>query len=423
MASIAFAVTVAALSASACSSSGSGANGVSGTTATSGSTGSGASSHASMSGASNASSRASSGASDAGSGSADASAGGDAGHTPADAGAPGDAATGDSGAPGVRIVGRTVAGTAGPRFEWSGVNIAARFTGTQASIELDDQSNRNEFTVVIDGTVQPNLVTQPGTTTYPLATVLPGGTHDVVVWRRTEASYGYTEFLGFTGFSAGGGLVAPPAAPAHKIEIVGDSISCGYGIEGTSSCTSAQLESIENNYLAYGSVAASALGADVVTVAWSGIGVYRNYNEVGPSTNTMPQRYDYAIPTTTTAWDFSQYQPDAVVINLTSNDFSTHGDPGQPYIDAFVAFVKHIRSKYPGAYLFLLIEWRSNGSDSTNDVNAVVSQIEASGDTQIESFDISAAADSSGCQGHPDVAGGHAMGTALAAEMKRVLHW
>jgi hypothetical protein len=330
---------------------------------------------------------------------------------------------GEAGAPGVRIVGRTTAGTAGPRFEWSGASIAARFTGTQVSIELNDGSNLDEFEVVVDGATLPNLVTRAGTTTYPLAAGLANRTHDLLVWRRTEAFYGFTEFVGLTGFSAGGGLLAPPPAPAHQIEIVGDSISCGYGIEGNASCTAAQLESIENNYLAYGSVAARALGADVVTVAWSGIGIYRNYDEVGPSTDTMPQRYDFSIPTDDTAWDFSQYRPQAVVVNLTANDFSTMGDPGQPYVDDFVAFVEHIRSKYAGAYIFLVIGFKDSAADSATDVDAVVSDIRAGGDTNVESFDIRPFINGNGCNGHPDVAGSQAMGAALAAEMKRVLTW
>jgi lysophospholipase L1-like esterase len=329
-------------------------------------------------------------------------------------------ADGGSGAPGVRIVGRTVQGTMGPRFEWPGVSIEARFSGTQVSIQLNDSGNLNEFEVVVDGTTTSNFVTSSGLTTYPLATGLANATHDVLVWRRTESYYNFTEFLGMTGFSSGGALLAPPPAPARRIEVIGDSISCGYGVEGSSSCTNGQLESIENNYLAYGSVAARDLSADVVTIAWSGIGLYRNYNEVGPSTNTMPQRYDFAIPTdTSTTWDFSLYQPQAIVINLTSNDFSTMGDPGKPYIDAFVNFIAHIRSKYPTAYIFCVVEWATSGPD----VDSVVSTVKAGGDTNIESFDIRSFANGNGCQGHPDVAGSKAMGDALAAEIKRVLSW
>jgi lysophospholipase L1-like esterase len=351
-------------------------------------------------------------------------AGKDAGAPDAADGGPGDlldsGLDGASGAPGVRIVGRTVRGTVGPRFEWPGVSIAARFSGTQVSIQLNDSGNQNEFAVVVDGTQVSKIVTSLGQTTYPLATGLVNGTHDVLVWRRTEANYNFTEFVGLTGFSPGGALLAPPPALARRIEVIGDSISCGYGIEGTSSCTSSQLESIESNYLAYGSVAARDLGADVVTIAWSGIGLYRNYNEVGPSTNTMPQRYDFAIPTdTTTTWDFSLYQPQVVVINLTSNDFSTMGDPAQPYIDVFVNFIKHVRSKYPAAYIFCVIEWSTSGPD----VDSVVSTIKTGGDANIESFDIRPFANGNGCQGHPDVAGSKAMGDALAAEIKRVLNW
>jgi hypothetical protein len=95
------------------------------------------------------------------------------------------------------------------------------------------------------------------------------------------------------------------------------------------------------------------------------------------------------------------------------------GDPGQPYIDAFVTFVQHIRSKYPSAFIFLVIEWSTSGPD----VNQVVSTVKTNGDMNIESFDIRSFANGNGCQGHPDVAGSQAMGTALAAEIKRVLNW
>jgi lysophospholipase L1-like esterase len=339
---------------------------------------------------------------------------------PADAGAP----DGGSTAPGVRIVGRTAPGpTGGTLFEWSGTSIVARFTGTQVSIQLNDANNQNEFAVIVDGTVRTKVVTASGQTTYPLATGLASGTHDLVVWRRTEAKWGATEFLGLTGFSAGGGLVAPPAAPDHRIELIGDSITAGVGIEQTGTCSGTELN--ENNYLAYGSVAARALSADVVTIAWQGIGMYRNYNEAAPVAGdpTMPQRYDYSIPSAMTAWDFSKYQPQAVMINLTSNDFSTNGDPGTAYINTYVSFVQHVRTQYPDAYFFLIIEWSNATSDSSTDTNKIVTAVKAAGDSKIEAFDIRPFANGNACEGHPDTTGGQNMGTALANEIKKVLAW
>jgi lysophospholipase L1-like esterase len=365
-------------------------------------------------GAGNSTGGASGGAARAGKGHGGAGSGGAAG---AGTAAMGGMAGGTS-TPGVRVVGRTETGTDGPRFSWPGVSFAARFSGTQASIGLSDAGNANEFEVIVDGMDASTLVTAAGQTSYPLATGLADGEHDVLVWRRTEAYYNPTEFLGFTGFSAGGVLLAPPASLPHRIEIIGDSITVGYGNEGMPGCTADTTN--ENNYLAYGSVAAREVNADLVTIAWSGIGMYRNYNEAGPSADAMPSRYDRAVPTeTTSTWDFSEFTPDAVAINLGTNDYSTHGDPGQPYIDAYVSFVEHVRTKYPNAYIFCLIQDSSYAAN----INQVVSTLTSSGDKAIESFEVDVTAGGFGCDGHPDVVKDQAMGDKLAGEYKNVLGW
>ncbi|HEX6764573.1 MAG TPA: SGNH/GDSL hydrolase family protein, partial [Polyangiaceae bacterium] len=335
-------------------------------------------------------------------------------------GAGGSAGTG-GGAPGVRIVGRSVTGTQGPRFSWPGVSIVARFTGTQASIQLADGNNGNRFAVIVDGSLRSTIGTTQGQSTYPLVSGLSNGMHDLVVWRLTEAYYNPTEFVGLTGFSSGGALVAPPPPRDRRIELIGDSISAGYGIEGTPPCSGSATN--ENNYYAYGSVAARALSADLVTIAWSGIGMWRNYNEAGPSADAMPARYDRTIgadaASAANAWDFSKYQPHIAVINLSSNDYSTRGDPGQPYVTAYTTFVRHVRSVYPNAYILCLIQW--NGS-ATN-INSVVSTIRNGGDTRISSFDINVNAGADGCEGHPNVAKAQAMGDRLATEIRRILGW
>jgi hypothetical protein len=328
--------------------------------------------------------------------------------------------------PGVRIVGRTVASAAGTRFEWSGSSIAARFTGTQVSVQLDDGDNGNAFAIVIDGGTPKKIFTAAGQTTYQLATGLTGGTHDLLLWRDTEASDGPSVFIGLTDFGAGGALLPPAAPPEHRLEIVGDSFSCGAGMEAAPPACPSAIK-IENHYLSYGAIAARSLGADLVTIAWSGIGVWRNYGATKPTpTTVMPARYDYAIPTdTSTAWDFSKYQPDAVVMNLNNNDFSV-GDPGQPYIDAYLAFYQHIRAKYPNAYVFHIIQWSSADptiTDAVTTINGIVATIHAGGDTKTEAFDLRKYSNTKQCGGHPDMAASQAMGEALATELSRVLGW
>ena len=97
-----------------------------------------------------------------------------------------------------------------------------------------------------------------------LASGLPAGEHLVELYRRTEANQGESQFLGFD--FGEGALLAPPPRAERRIELVGDSITAGYGNEGADmSCPFSP--DTENHYLTYGALAARQLGAEASTVA------------------------------------------------------------------------------------------------------------------------------------------------------------
>ena len=323
-----------------------------------------------------------------------------------------------TGSAALRIVGRTNPGTTGittspVTFSWPGVNIHAQFTGTQVSMDLTGGGTR--FTVVVDGST-PKTVTGI-TGSLSLFSGLTNGTHDLVIWRNTEASPGgITSFTGVSNFGTGGALLAPAAAPNKRIEVIGDSLSVGAGVEGNATCAGG-IDAYTNNYLAYGSVAARTVGADVVTIAWSGIGVYRNYD--GSTTNTMPQRYPYSVPTNTTLWDFTLYQPHVTVINLGTNDFGA-GDPGTAYETAYVSFIKTVRSKYASTY-FILIDMY--GGERLTRINDVIATLKAGGEPNVEVLGVSSVQNNLGCNQHPNVAGQAAMGGVLATRLKSLMGW
>src|SRR5262249_41999742 len=133
------------------------------------------------------------------------------------------------------------------------------------------------------------------------------------------------------------------------------SISCGYGDEGNPMCTFSA--DTENHYLTYEALAARKLGADLVTVAWSGKGVVCNYGD-GPNscTDPMPPLWDRTLPSSNgSTWDFS-WKPDVVIINLGTNDFSTDVDPSElQFTAAYESFLRHIRSKYADAYILCTV--------------------------------------------------------------------
>jgi hypothetical protein len=68
------------------------------------------------------------------------------------------------------------------------------------------------------------------------ASNLPNTEHTLTLVKRTEASIGSCQFLGF---ELGGELLPAPARPARRIEVIGDSICCGTGDEAVNeSCRS-----------------------------------------------------------------------------------------------------------------------------------------------------------------------------------------
>ena len=83
----------------------------------------------------------------------------------------------------------------------------------------------------------------------------------------------------------------PPPGPGRLIEVIGDSITCGYGDLGK--LGDADCYPTESHWDTYEAVAARMLGAEVSTIAASGRGVIRNYG--GDTTGTMPMLYPLTL--------------------------------------------------------------------------------------------------------------------------------
>jgi lysophospholipase L1-like esterase len=346
----------------------------------------------------------------------------------ADANPGADGAVIDAGPPAVRFIARVDrSNPTSPRFAWSGSTILARFTGSSIGVRLGGPANY--YDVRIDGVLQPPLATTSGKLDYPLATNLAAGApHELSVYRRTEANYGgsgETTFLGLIFDPAGGALLSPSPPTGRRMEIVGDSTTTGYGDEGTNSNCPFSLAT-ENYDLTYGAVAARAVGAELITIAWSGKGMYRNY--AGDTVDTMPILYGRTLPAqASSTWDYASWIPDVVVVNLGSNDFQ-QGDPGQAYVTTYTAFVHRLRGYYPNALIVCAVGPKLSGQQligARGYVMGIASAMNSAGDTRVDFIELPQAlpADGYGCGGHANVATHKRMGDTLAAELKSKLGW
>ncbi len=395
-----------------------------GGSATGGSSGSGASGGTAGSGASGGSA----GMGGTAGGAGGSATGGSAGGAATGGSATGGSATGGSsggggaptGDPAVHFVGRVDdSDPANVRFAWSGTGAVARFDGTSVGAAL---GGGQEYTVVIDGAVQPKLVATSGMNA--LATGLDAGTHTVELYRRTEASQGESVFMGF---DFGGGTLLAPSVPTRRLEFIGDSITCGYGDEGPDMNCSFSAAT-ENHYLTYAAITARNLGAELSTVAWSGKGAVCNYGDDASSCNDpLPIYYDRVLPSRSdSVWDFSRFVPDAVVINLGTNDFSTDVDPSASMFEAgYTALLQHLREKYPDAYILLTNGPMLTDPDLAKLKGYMLEVVTTLADPKISTFDIPTqdGSDGFGCDWHPSLARHEKMATVVTAELKGKLGW
>ena len=339
-------------------------------------------------------------------------------------GATGGGATGGDGGGGGVVVEKALVHRVGrfdesdptrPRSSWSGTTFRTRLSGTSLSVLLGGDTNIH-FQIEIDGAPAGKLVTTGGDQTYEVATGLADGEHDVALVRRNEGFFGDVDFRGFEP-GAGASLVETPWPYVHTMELLGDSLTAGYGIEGAdANCDfSAGTESFPGTY---GAIAARNTGAAVHAIAYSGKGVFQNY---GGDKN---QVFASLWPRTLTndpdgAWDFSAFTPEAVVVNLGTNDFSAAITESQ-FVGAYTDLLGAVRSKYPAAMIFC-VTWAHWGAAKEGWVEAAMAAT-ADPDLRHVGFSIDAA-DGYGCDYHTNLVTNAKLGQILTQALQEELGW
>ncbi|MBN1409943.1 MAG: hypothetical protein JW969_03805 [Spirochaetales bacterium] len=304
-----------------------------------------------------------------------------------------------------------------PRFDWPGVTIRAGFSGTSIAVQLVD--GRNDYDVIIDDQEPFVLVTEKGMIAYTLARNLGRGTHEVTLVKRTEAFHGMAVFKGF--YLDAGCRLFKLETPRLKMEIIGDSISCGYGI-GTTEVDCGSARPFEDIYRTYGVLAARALDAGYSIVAISGKGMVRNFREEATtSKNPLPYYYGRTCMRILEEWDFKSWIPDIVLINLGTNDYSTKPNPlPEEFIEGYKNFIMTIRSHYPKAHIVCL-SGPTLADTMLANITAVAEEMgEIDGKVHLFIFQKLSTRDEYGCAWHPNALAHEKMAQQLIPFLKEL---
>ena len=231
------------------------------------------------------------------------------------------------------------------------------------------------------------------------------------------------------------GDIAPTAEKDLKIEFIGDSITCGYGVDDEDRYHHFSTHT-EDATKAYAYKTAQNLNADYSLVSYSGHGIVSGYTTQGKmvAAQQVPKMYEqfarsygnyngYCV--SSTDWDFARFVPDVIVINLGTNDASYTGNDKelqQEYTDGYVSFLKKVRENNADAQIICALGVMGDTLYGAIE-NAVAAYTEETGDTKVSAFRLTPQDGSTGfaADWHPTAATHDKAAEELTAEIKKIL--
>ena len=325
-----------------------------------------------------------------------------------------------------------------PAWNFPGIQIMAAFEGT--SLKMIAKPKSGYFMAQIDQ-AEPFKVafTSEKDSVVTLATALSDGRHLVRLMYAIEGYEYYPEFWGFV-LDKGHRLVDGPSFPARKLEFIGNSITCGYGNEGTNKEEHFDYAT-ENHYYSYAAITARNLEAQHWVCARSGIGAYRNYGEpkTGSPKNNIQVQYKYTgyalspelrqkTGFDSMKWDFSRYQPDAVCINLGTNDLSTNNYDTKLLKQGYQSLLKMVRQHNPQAKIVFLCGSMLGDKEleiAKQILNEVAAEANKAGDKEVYRFDFTPQNGDLGYGNdyHPSLWQHEKMAAELTAYLRALMQW
>lgn len=340
----------------------------------------------------------------------------------------------------VKLLGRTyydgeklycaLSGT-GAEFTFNGTKCSITVTGDSNALNASNADNQARVGIYVNGERVIDDMVDNLQETYD---VFESDTPKDVTISIVKLSESPMSTIGIKEIKATGSKIAPTPNKDVLIEFIGDSITCGYGIDDPDKDHHFSTKT-EDVTKAYAYRTAQALNADYSMVSFSGYGIVSGYtNDKKVAAQTVPQFYtklgyswaaNGSFVPANVDWDFSKRQPDVIVVNLGTNDDSytkTDSERKQEYCDGYVEFLKKIRANNPDAKILCTLGIMGDRLFEQVQL-AVNNYTEETGDTNISTmkFDVQLPDDGYSADWHPSVTTHEKASEKLAAEIKALL--
>ena len=316
----------------------------------------------------------------------------------------------------VKTLGRNIFKNDIRMFTYTCSGIEFEFVGTSASIDVIC-GGKARVAVYVNDELTEDIILDKGETSLDVFSANEAQYSKITFRKLSEMGNNYVGVKGINVMSQG--MIYPSAEKAHSIEYIGDSVTCGYGIDN---------DDFGNGSKSYAVLTAERLDVDYSICACGGIGVYSAYTEGNtPNRDSLiGELYDKQV-IDNEIWDFSQ-QYDLVVINIGSNDnvwVRGIDEREQRFGEAYYEFIAQVREANPDAYIIC-----SYGVLSTGLMDEIRKQADRysseNGDNKLYCFEYELqdiVRDGYGTNYHPSAKTHENMANALSAYISELLGW
>ena len=265
----------------------------------------------------------------------------------------------------VRWVALSGAGTA---FEFHGKKLNITILGSNNAVIPENDTCYARFAILVNGQRVVDDIMDKASKEYQVWNAEEESTLQVQIMKLSESAM---SAIGIAPIVCDEDAeVKPVAAKKHTIEFIGDSITCGYGVDDLdlTHTFSTQTEDVTK---AYAYKTAQLLDVDYSMFSCSGYGIISGYTadpEVRGGEELIPPYYESqcfcrddfgsAGRPADIPWDFAKYQPEVIVINLGTNDDSYCQDTEwkrEEYRQKYGEFLKVVRKHNPDAEIFCVL--------------------------------------------------------------------
>ena len=336
----------------------------------------------------------------------------------------------------MKLLGRTFFRDGLTYLSYSGSSVEFEFTGKKLGAWIVSEYVFSEeecwIGLLVDGILEKRICLKEGKHYYSLMEENKIQKRRICLMKLTEVQYASCALEALE--TEEGALCIPVSEKRERIVFLGDSITCGFGVEGDAEAPFSTKD--ENVLLSYGMLCAEKLFMEPELVCFSGIGLVSRYvepEEEEPRQDVLIEHLYQVSDWYLTRrkgwerderWKFEEHPARIVVINLGTNDVSwTRRKPEREkyFQERYICFLQTVRESHQEAKLICVLGAIDDSLCSA--MERAVNQYRAqTGDREVFALrqEKQGADEKTGSQGHPNKERHEKMAEQLTAFIKEL---